>query len=156
MKKLIFLVTLAIVTGSMLTSFRTLPSAAAVHSNLPGPSNPQTFYEHGNLANSDARPIDASGPSCANPMPDEVRKCDELEQQILASTVRLEWHLWIKNDNGSGYNVDGSRGYATIKAGRYLVTHNHLGISLSDLKNGKLTTVSVSQQMASPFGWRRH
>jgi hypothetical protein len=152
MKKLIFLIILAIVTGCMLASFRTLPVMATIPINQSGPPNPQAFYGNEDLANNGVHPVDAASPSCANPTPDEVRECDELERQVLASTVRLEWHLWIINDDGSGYTfVDGSTGHATIKEGRYLVTHNHPGVSPSELKDGEFITVSIFTANGEPI-----
>jgi hypothetical protein len=137
-KNLIFFITLAIVIFSVLTSYQTLPLAAAIHSNLPGSPEPQSFHQKGDLANNYPDPPGVSGPSCVSPRPDEVRICHELEQQILASTVRLVWHRSIRNDNGSGYTfVDESIALATIKEGRYLVTHNHSSILLSDRKKGE-------------------
>jgi hypothetical protein len=76
-------------------------------------------------------------------MPDEVQECDELERQILASTVRIEWHLWIKSDDGNGYTRVDRIGHATIKEGRYLVTHNHSEISQSGLGNSEFDRISV-------------
>jgi hypothetical protein len=85
-------------------------------------------------------------------VPHLIRKCDELETQILASTVRLEWHVWMEKDEGGEYTpIDGSAGHATIKEGRYLVTHNHSVISLSDPKSGMLTTVSVFTANGKPL-----
>jgi hypothetical protein len=70
---------------------------------------------------------------------------NDIEEQILSSTVRLEWHVQTRNDDGSGYTEVGSVGHATVKAGRYLVTHNHTHIvSLSDRKDGEIVQLSVS------------
>jgi hypothetical protein len=85
-------------------------------------------------------------------LPDEVQVCDELEHQILASTVRLEWRLWMLRDDGSWYApVDAGAGHATVKEGQYLVTHNHWGISLSDRRDGVLTTLSVYTADGKPI-----
>jgi hypothetical protein len=80
--------------------------------------------------------------SCSNPSPSEAWKCN-VEQQILASTVRLKWLVMTKNADGS-YNSVGSVGHATIMEGRYLVTHNHTGIvSLSNPKDGEIVEVAA-------------
>jgi hypothetical protein len=75
-------------------------------------------------------------PSCANPTPDRAAACHELEQRILATTVRIEWTVAAKDDQGDGTGTPqpyGSVGHATIKEGRYLVTHNHFGEELDRL-----------------------
>ncbi len=82
--------------------------------------------------------------SCINPLRGEKWKCAALERQILASTVRLEWRVSTRKDDGSGYDSVGSIGHATIVAGRYLVTHNHTSIvSLSNPKDGERVVISV-------------
>jgi hypothetical protein len=94
--------------------------------------------------------------SCAHPLPDWLRECDELEQQILASTVRLEWHLWTTKDDGHGFSSMGATaerlahkkaryqvGHAPIKDGRYLVTHNHWPMVQSDTGQALVVTISV-------------
>jgi hypothetical protein len=87
-------------------------------------------------------------------MPQELQRCDHLEQQILASTVRIEWHHWIKSDDGGGYTrVDGI-GHATIKEGRYLVTHNHSEMLQSDLRNSDFNRISVITANGVPLWWK--
>jgi hypothetical protein len=103
MKKLIFLVTLAIVAGSILASWQSRSLGAAIRSNLPIPPNSRVLHRNENLADNRPRPVDASGPLCAKPRPDEIAACDQLEQQFLASTVRLGWRCLIKNDDGHNY-----------------------------------------------------
>jgi hypothetical protein len=144
MRKLIILVTFAIATCSTLTSCRTLPLAAAIRSSPPNISYPKVSQK-GKLANNRPPLIDASSSSCAKPRPDSVPECDRLEQQILASTVRLVWHRRLKNNDGRTYTfVDGGIALATIKEGRYLVTHNHSGISSAALNNRESITGFVS------------
>jgi hypothetical protein len=143
MKRPVFLITLAALAGSLLAGCPTLPVVAAIHSTLPVSPSPHAAFRIGEPADNRMRPIKISGPLCAHPMPHEVQRCDELEQQILASTIRIEWHHWIKSDDGGGYTrVDGI-GHATIKEGRYLVTHNHSGILQSDLRNSEFNRISV-------------
>ena len=105
LQRLIVLIRLAIVTSGLLIGFRSLHLAAAVQDNVPDVSNAQAYYPNGDFVTSRAhrldasaqrtRLVDASGPSCAYPRPDEIQACNKLEQQILASTVRLEWHRFF-------------------------------------------------------------
>ncbi len=74
----------------------------------------------------------AESGSCARPWPSQVEACRQLEQEILGETVRILFHGYVEIDEG--YNVrrvNGTLSHATIFAGRYLVTHNHFGIRLS-------------------------
>ncbi|MCP5014221.1 MAG: hypothetical protein GY938_02940 [Ketobacter sp.] len=145
------LIVLTVVIGSTIAGWRTLSSTAATHGSLPGPPKPHASALNGNLENSAPPRISASSPVCAKPVPDKIDKCNELERQVLASTVRLEWRFKIKNDDGQYTFVDGSMGLATIKTGRYLVTHNHPSVPLSGLKKGELTTVSVFTANGRPL-----
>lgn len=69
--------------------------------------------------------------SCAQPTGKMAQTCRELEQRILAATVRIELQGWKVADDESGYDIDYTVGHATIKEGRYLITHNHFRIPLS-------------------------
>lgn len=152
MKKSVVLATLAIVAGGFLASCPTWPATAVFHSSWLASPDLQVLRHKGGPANASKYTIHASSPSCANPAPGQATRCGELEQQILATTARLEWHLWVKNDDGSGYtNVARSVGHSTIKQGRYLVTHNHPGMLGSDLKNGQYITVSVFSANGKPI-----
>jgi hypothetical protein len=84
-------------------------------------------------------------------MPEIVRKCEELAWQILASTVRIEWDLWVANEDGNGYSRVDRIGHATVKEGRYLVTHNHGRIAQSDLKNKQWDRISVFTASGLPI-----
>ena len=70
--------------------------------------------------------------SCINPTTtEEQTACREMESQILAATVRIEMHTWATF--GGGYTKDiTTESYATILAGKYLLTHNHFRYSLTD------------------------
>lgn len=136
----------------MLAICPTLPVVGVIHRNLPGSPDLRVFHQNDDTANDHALSIHASSLLCADPMPGESRRCEELEQQFLASTVRLEWHLWIMNDDDNRYsNVKRSVGHATIKEGRYLVTHNHPGMLRSDLENGQYITASVFSANGEPI-----
>jgi hypothetical protein len=81
---------------------------------------------------------------CSSPRSsEEEQRCQEMEQQILASTVRVEWALWGRNKAG-GMCAQGSSGHATVQGGRYLVTHNHVrSAPLSVQREGELINVSL-------------
>ena len=83
-------------------------------------------------------------PGCARPISaDKAWECRALEAQILASTVRLEWRQWTE-DGAGGYSfVDGNIGFGTIKAGRYVVTHNHIGLPLTEPEAGSVIKISI-------------
>jgi len=139
MKKLICLIIFTIVIGSILAGWQSLPLAAAVRSDLPALPKPPVLPRNENLTDNDLHPTNPSGPSCARPGAKEVAICVQLEQQLLASTVRLVWRQLKLSDDGHKYTfVDGTVALATIKEGRYLVTHNHSDILLSGPKNGEL------------------
>jgi hypothetical protein len=148
MRKSIFLAIFIVAINGTLTSCRTMPLGAVVCSELSKLPNPRAFAKNDDLANGRARPV----PTCAKPRPADVHACQELEQQILASTVRLEWQRWTVNDKDLGYTLlDRSTGHATIKEGRYLVTDNHAGISLSNPKKGTFVTVSIFTADGDPI-----
>ncbi|MFN2221623.1 MAG: hypothetical protein ACK2UH_03665 [Candidatus Promineifilaceae bacterium] len=69
--------------------------------------------------------------SCAQPSGKMAQTCRELEQRILAATVRIELQGWTVADDESGYDIDYTVGHATVRDGRYLITHNHFRIPLS-------------------------
>jgi hypothetical protein len=88
--------------------------------------------------------------SCQRPWPWQKQHCREIEQEILAETVRIAFHGWLDIENG--YDVEriwGTISHATVVDGRYLLTHNHFGIPLSQVQtynrhvNGGFQGVSV-------------
>lgn len=93
----------------------TLIGVAVASLTEPGPSN------------------HASGSSvtCGNPTVANAEICRQIEELILKSTVRIRIQTWVVRPGESGYEFDSSTGHATLKAGRYLVTHNHLSVPLS-------------------------
>jgi hypothetical protein len=152
MPKLIISIILAIMIHSIFPNHRILPFGTAVRASVPDLPVSQVSHKNKNLTHLYPYSINATVSSCAEPTFNKISICKALEQQILASTVRLEWHFWKKNDAGSGYiYLDGNTGYATIKDGRYLVTHNHIGISLTELGNRDLTTVSIFAADGKPL-----
>lgn len=59
---------------------------------------------------------------------------DQLAEQILSTTVRIQVESWIVLPDEKGYGIDTSMGHGTVMAGRYLVTHNHFSVPLSILQ----------------------
>ncbi len=66
--------------------------------------------------------------SCADPAPGIREQCQQYEQQILATVVRLEVLIPSLDDPDL---LTGGSGYGTIKDGRFIVVHNHFLIDLS-------------------------
>jgi hypothetical protein len=93
--------------------------------------------------------------SCAQPTGRMEQACRELEQRILAATVRIELQGWSVASDESGYNVDYTVGHATVRDGRYLITHNHFRIPLSirpqDGESEVYTTVTLSDSSGETF-----
>jgi hypothetical protein len=92
-----------------------------------------------------AQPIDEPQATCAAPVTIVLQQqCAAIDQQVLASTVRLAIRVYaFRQDGGLGEQVESSIGHATVKDGRYLVTHNHYGVSLSDELPGTTTRLSA-------------
>jgi hypothetical protein len=66
------------------------------------------------------------------------------EQKMLASAVRLELRVFEVSEDGEPLaSLQSSTGHATVKDGRYLVTHNHYGVSLKSEQAGTTTRVTV-------------
>lgn len=75
-------------------------------------------------------------PSCALPTPSIAQQCVTTENHILASTVRIEFREWHSNGNTLSYAERGTS-HGTIKNGRYLITHNHFPLPLTQLQNSE-------------------
>jgi hypothetical protein len=70
--------------------------------------------------------------SCVNPRTDELQViCRQIEDQILATTIRIEMQGWHLVGGQQMSLVKGGKSHATIVGGRYLVTHNHYSYSLT-------------------------
>lgn len=74
---------------------------------------------------------EVSNITCSQPAITDVVACQDSEEQILKATVRIRIDTWVVKDGDAGYIVNNSVGHATVKDGRYLVTHNHFDIPLS-------------------------
>ncbi len=73
-----------------------------------------------------------------------------MEQAILDTTVRIVFHGSIEIDDGyDTIQINGTISHGTVIDGRYLLTHNHFGIPLSQIQiynrhaNKSFTGVSV-------------
>jgi len=56
--------------------------------------------------------------SCQNPSPENAPICAAIEEQILATTVRIELHRWQEVDGKRGEYIDGGTAHATVIDGR--------------------------------------
>lgn len=83
--------------------------------------------------------------SCFAPVSEATKQqCAAWEQQVLASTVRLEIRVFSLGEDGYPVaQIDGSVGHAAVKDGRYLVTHNHYGVSLVSESAGTISRLSL-------------
>ena len=68
--------------------------------------------------------------TCGNPTVANAEICRQIEEVILQSTVRVRIETWVVKSGESGYEFGYSMGHATLKDGRYLVTHNHFNVPL--------------------------
>jgi hypothetical protein len=73
---------------------------------------------------------------CAAPTPENIALCKAEAAEILATTVRLELR--------KAPDAKRSIGHATIVAGRYLLTHNHFNLSLEEINDNFLGTLTVT------------
>lgn len=89
--------------------------------------------------------------SCAQPTNKTAQICRELEQRILSATVRIELQGWSVADDESGYNIEDAISHATVKEGRYLVTHNHFSTPLS-IRPGEETEVYAVVTLSDSSG----
>jgi hypothetical protein len=108
------------------------------------PANWPMLLQHGEAISHSTIQATTTELSCVQPLPDEAQACYEREQQILATTVRIKMHGWIESEvGGEPIIISRIMGHATIKDGRYLVTHNHLGQALAAFADGAVTGVSL-------------
>ncbi len=73
--------------------------------------------------------------TCQRPLPWHIQTCKEMEQAILDTTVRIVFHGSIEIDDGyDTIQINGTISHGTVIDGRFLLTHNHFGISLSQIQ----------------------
>ena len=119
MKKTIALISLTILMTILLTYVFSKPFRVASALGLNGSDSAST--------NANSEPLaSASELSCANPIPSSVAVCQKMETHILKSTVRFLMYTPLMHVEGFGMRIVNGGGHATVKDGRYLVTHNHI------------------------------
>lgn len=134
MKKRILLISLMII---ILTAILTLTATGAIASiDFPDASPPSS------------RPNSVCGePSKANAF-----ACKQIEEQILKSTVRIRIDTWVVKADESGYEIDSKSSHATLKDGRYLVTHNHFTAPITNLPPGGESPAYASVTLSNSQG----
>ena len=80
-----------------------------------------------------------SAASCAAPTPEIIAACRAQADRILAATVRLE--LIASTPDGNGQEL--LTGHGTVMAGRYILTHNHYGLTPAEFGNGRLVSLTI-------------
>ncbi|GIK43942.1 MAG: hypothetical protein BroJett011_77750 [Chloroflexota bacterium] len=139
MQKLILLAGTVLIIWVSGVGYRILTANVAFDYRFLSASSAYAQQQPGETAGSYPRRQDTSESSYANPVPQQQSECIEMEQRILAATVRLVLQRWIKNHSDDDYTFEGgSISLATIKDTRYLVTHNHHGITLSSTEDETL------------------
>ena len=94
----------------------------------------------------------ANNGTCQKPWPWQKEHCREMEEAILDATVRIVFHGRLEVENGyEVQRINGTISHATVVDGRYLLTHNHFGIPLSQVQqynryaNGGFNGISVTR-----------
>lgn len=80
-----------------------------------------------------------SAASCAAPTLEIIAACRAQAGRILAATVRLE--LIAITQEGDGKEL--LTGHGTVMAGRYILTHNHYGLTPEEFGTGRLVSLTV-------------
>ena len=92
---------------------------------------------------------------CEQPQPEHTATCQQWEEEILASTVRIQLSGWLasaETNTATWTRLDTEIGYGTVKEGRYLVTHNHYQMPLDLLAAGRVTgLVSLFTSAGEPI-----
>ncbi len=70
---------------------------------------------------------------CLEPAGAEVERCRQLEEHLLAVTVRIEMQGWTTIGPYRKAITRGGKSHATVVSGRFLVTHNHFEYDLAGL-----------------------
>ena len=69
---------------------------------------------------------------CLEPTGEAMERCRQLEERLLAVTVRIEMEGWTTIGPYRKAITRGGKSHATVVAGRYLVTHNHFQYDLAN------------------------
>jgi hypothetical protein len=79
---------------------------------------------------------------CGQPKPEDVATCQQWEEEILATTVRIQLSGWLASaeaNTATWTQLNTEIGHGTVKDGRYLVTHNHYQMPFDLLAAGRVT-----------------
>jgi len=125
MKKATITISLIITISILLANAHTKPSMAARAIGLSANNDIQAVQSEQTVSNGSEQEILSPDLSCANPIPAMVATCQAIEAEILASTVRILMYTPLMHVEGFGVRIINGMGHATIKDGRYLITHNH-------------------------------
>jgi hypothetical protein len=88
--------------------------------------------------------------ACSDPLPVQATACADLVQHILDSTVQIKMHGWTEVD-GRPVLTPGRTSHATIKDGRYLVTHNHFQYPLRATQQSGYVAISLYRVNGDPI-----
>jgi len=142
MKKQIFLIILAVVCGVVYFSLSDRVEAMVTGTTLVDRPNAVN-----SVAGATANKVSSDKSTCAGVIPERAPECREIEQMILASTLRIEIRTWMMYVPDQGYMSYYGDGHGTVTSGRYLLTHNHFRVPLLDLladdENRELATVTL-------------
>jgi hypothetical protein len=152
MQKLILLAGTVLIVLVSVVGYRNLTANVAFDYRFLSASSAYAQQQPGETVGSHPRRQDTSEASYANPVPQQQSERLEMEQRILAATVRLVLQRWVKNHSDKGYTFEGgSISLATIRDTHYLVTHNHHGITLSSPEDETLIKAFVSPLHGDPI-----
>jgi hypothetical protein len=79
---------------------------------------------------------------CEQPQPEDIATCQQWEEEILATTVRIQLSGWLasaETNTATWTRLDTEIGHGTVKDGRTLVTHNHYQMPFDLLAAGRVT-----------------
>ena len=79
--------------------------------------------------------------SCATPSPERLIDCRAQAGRILGATVRLG--VIARQQDGGGEQL--LTGHGTVMAGRYVLTHNHYGLTPEEFGEGRLLSLSIDK-----------
>ena len=93
--------------------------------------------------------------SCSQPPIGQQQQCAAWEQQILATTVRIQVSGWLASaaeNTAIWTRLDTEIGHGTVMNGRYLVTHNHYQMPFDLLAAGRVAgLVSLFTSAGEPI-----
>ena len=92
---------------------------------------------------------------CGQPQPEDIAICQQWEEEILATTVRIQLSGWLasaETNTATWSRLDTKIGHGTVKDGRTLVTHNHYQMPFDLLAAGRVTgLVSLFTSAGEPI-----